>query len=163
MIKEFKEFISRGNVVDLAVGVIVGGAFSTIVSSLVEVILMPIIGMLLGGINFSNLSIKLGEAKIMYGNFLQNVIDFLIVAFCVFLFVKFRNELSRIGHKNKKKTKENEMIQETELTILKEIRDTLKKTTKNPTTKKSLFQKKKRRVCSNCDFTYTLFYVAILF
>lgn len=135
MIKEFKEFISRGNVVDLAVGVIVGGAFSTIVSSLVEDILMPIIGMLLGGINFSNLSIKLGEARIMYGCFLQNVIDFLIVAFCVFLFVKFMNKLSRLGHKNEKKNSVKEEVQETELMVLKEIRDTLKITQKKKVTK----------------------------
>ena len=121
MIKEFKEFISRGNVVDLAVGVIIGGAFSTIVSSLVDDILMPIIGMILGGINFSGLSITLGNAHIMYGAFIQNVIDFLIVAFCVFLFVKFVNELSKIGHRNKKEEKV-----ETELSILKEIRDELK-------------------------------------
>ena len=125
MVKEFKEFISRGNVVDLAVGVIIGGAFSTIVSSLVDDILMPVIGMILGGINFSTLSIKLGDARIMYGLFIQNVIDFLIVAFCVFLFVKFINELSRIGHKTKKEEKQE--IVETELSILKEIRDELKK------------------------------------
>ena len=124
MIKEFKEFISRGNVVDLAVGVIIGGAFSTIVSSLVDDILMPIIGMILGGINFSNLSIQLGEARIMYGAFIQNVIDFLIVAFCVFLFVKFINELSKIGHRHKKE--EQEEVVETELSLLKEIRDELK-------------------------------------
>lgn len=135
MIKEFKEFISRGNVVDLAVGVIIGGAFSTIVSSLVDDILMPVIGMILGGVNFSNLSIKLGEARIMYGMFIQNVIDFLIIAFCVFLFVKFMNELSRIGHKNDKKKEEKTEVQETELTILKEIRDTLKKEQKPKTTK----------------------------
>ncbi len=124
MIKEFKEFISRGNVVDLAVGVIIGGAFSTIVSSLVDDILMPIIGMILGGINFSSLSIRLGEARIMYGAFIQNVIDFLIVAFCVFLFVKFINELSKIGHRHKKE--EQEEVVETELSLLKEIRDELK-------------------------------------
>ena len=124
MIKEFKEFISRGNVVDLAVGVIIGGAFSTIVSSLVDDILMPIIGMILGGINFSNLSIQLGDARIMYGAFIQNVIDFLIVAFCVFLFVKFINELSKIGHRHKKE--EQEEVVETELSLLKEIRDELK-------------------------------------
>ena len=124
MIKEFKEFISRGNVVDLAVGVIIGGAFSTIVSSLVDDILMPIIGMILGGINFSNLSIQLGEARIMYGAFIQNVIDFLIVAFCVFLFVKFINELSKLGHRHKKE--EQEEVVETELSLLKEIRDELK-------------------------------------
>lgn len=137
MIKEFKEFISRGNVVDLAVGVIIGGAFSTIVSSLVNDILMPIIGMILGGIDFSNLSIKLGEAQIMYGAFIQNVLDFLIVAFCVFLFVKFINELSRIGHKNKSKKETKEEIPETELTLLKEIRDALKaKPVKKPTKSK---------------------------
>lgn len=127
MIKEFKEFISRGNVVDLAVGVIIGGAFSTIVSSLVNDILMPIIGMILGGIDFTNLSITIGEAKIMYGTFIQNVIDFLIVAFCVFIFVKFINKLSRIGHKKDKKEKEEKpQVVETELDVLKQIRDELK-------------------------------------
>lgn len=130
MIKEFKEFISRGNVVDLAVGVIIGGAFSTIVSSLVNDILMPIIGMILGGIDFTNLSITIGDAKIMYGSFIQHVIDFLIVAFCVFIFVKFINELSRLGHKkNKEETKEKVEVVETELDVLKQIRDELKVTT----------------------------------
>lgn len=126
MFKEFKKFISRGNVIDLAVGVIIGGAFSTIVSSLVNDILMPVIGMLLGGINFSSLSITLNDAQIMYGAFIQNVLDFLIIAFCVFLFVKFINELSKIGHRNESKKETKEEIQETELTILKEIRDVLK-------------------------------------
>lgn len=130
MIKEFKEFISRGNVVDLAVGVIIGGAFSTIVSSLVNDILMPIIGMILGGIDFTNLSITIGDAKIMYGSFIQHVIDFLIVAFCVFIFVKFINELSRLGHKKKnEETKEKVEVVETELDVLKQIRDELKVTT----------------------------------
>lgn len=138
MIKEFKEFISRGNVVDLAVGVIIGGAFSTIVSSLVNDILMPIIGMILGGINFSNLALTIGEAKIMYGSFIQNVLDFLIIAFCVFLFVKFMNELARIGHKKEKKKTEKETKEENELTLLKEIRDTLKEnSTKRTKTKKN--------------------------
>lgn len=126
MIKEFKEFISRGNVVDLAVGVIIGGSFSTIVSSLVNDILMPIMGMILGGINFSNLSIQFGDAKIMYGSFIEHIIDFLIVAFCIFLFVKFINEISRIGRKNKGKEEKKEVIKETEISLLKEIRDTLK-------------------------------------
>ena len=105
MIKEFKAFISKGNVVDLAVGVIIGGAFGKIVSSLVNDILMPIIGVLIGGVDFSNLSIKIGEAKITYGMFIQNVIDFLIIAFCVFLFVKVINKLSSIANKQKKKRK----------------------------------------------------------
>lgn len=129
MIKEFKNFISRGNVVDLAVGVIVGGAFSKIVSSLVEDILMPVIGMILGGIDFTSLSITIGNAKIMYGCFLQNVIDFLIVAFCIFLLVKFINKISELGHKkeeNQAEKEETEEVEETELMILKEIRDSLK-------------------------------------
>lgn len=138
MIKEFKEFISRGNVVDLAVGVIIGGAFSTIVSSLVNDILMPIIGMILGGIDFTNLSITIGDAKIMYGSFIQHVIDFLIVAFCVFIFVKFINELSRLGHKKKnEETKEKVEVVETELDVLKQIRDELKVKTPNKKSKKN--------------------------
>ena len=126
MIKEFKAFISKGNVVDLAVGVIIGGAFGKIVSSLVNDILMPIIGVLIGGVDFSNLSIKIGEAKITYGMFIQNVIDFLIIAFCVFLFVKVINKLSSIANKqakNEEKEKEKEEIVETELSVLKEIRE----------------------------------------
>ncbi len=127
MIKEFKEFISKGNVVDLAVGVIIGGAFGKIVSSLVNDILMPIIGVLIGGVDFSNLSIKIGEAKITYGMFIQNVIDFLIIAFCVFLFVKVINKLSSIANKQaKNEEKEKEEIVETELSVLKEIREELK-------------------------------------
>ena len=125
LIKEFKEFISRGNVMDMAVGVIIGGAFGKIVSSLVNDILMPIIGVLIGGVDFSNLSIKIGEAKITYGMFIQNVIDFLIIAFCVFLFVKVINKLSSITNKQAK-NEEKEKIVETELSVLKEIREELK-------------------------------------
>ena len=102
MIKEFKEFISRGNVVDLAVGVIIGGAFGKIVSSLVDNILMPIIGAIAGGIDFSNLHIEIGKANIMYGMFIQNVIDFLIVAFCVFLVVKAVNKMREKAEAKKK-------------------------------------------------------------
>lgn len=135
MIKEFKEFISRGNVVDLAVGVIIGGAFSKIVSSLVNDILMPIIGSILGGIDFSNLAIQIGKAKITYGMFIQNVIDFLIIAFCVFIFVKFVNKLANIGHKKEEEIEEQ--AKETELSILKEIRDEVK-------SKKTTASKKKK-------------------
>lgn len=143
MLKEFKEFISRGNVVDLAVGVIVGGAFGKIVTSLVNDILMPFIGILLGGVDFTNLTITIRDAKIAYGMFIQNVIDFLIVAFCVFLFVKTINELSKLGHKNDKKKEEvKEVVTETELSILKEIRDELVKN-KNTTTKKTTAKTKK--------------------
>ena len=125
MLKEFKKFISKGNVVDLAVGVIIGGAFGKIVSSLVNDILMPIIGILIGGIDFSSLSIKVGSAKITYGMFIQNIIDFLIIAFCVFIFVKIVNKVSNLSKKEEKD--EEEKITETELSVLKEIREELKK------------------------------------
>lgn len=121
-IAEFKEFISKGNVVDLAVGVIIGGAFSKIVSSLVNDILMPIIGTLLGGLNFTSLSLKIGNAVISYGNFIQNVVDFLIVAFCIFIFVKIMNKL----HKEKKE-EIKAPIKSDEVKLLEEIRDLLKK------------------------------------
>ena len=91
MIKEFKKFISKGNVVDLAVGVVVGGAFSKIVSSLVNDIIMPIIGVIIGGIDFSSVSIKFKDATINIGMFIQNIIDFLIISFCIFLVVKALN------------------------------------------------------------------------
>lgn len=125
MLKEFKAFISKGNVVDLAVGVIIGGAFGKIVSSLVNDILMPIIGVIIGGVDFSNLSIQVGSAKIAYGIFIQNVIDFLIIAFCVFIFVKIVNKLSNLAKKEEEQKQEK--ITETELSVLKEIREELKR------------------------------------
>lgn len=123
MLKEFKAFISKGNVVDLAVGVIIGGAFGKIVSSLVNDILMPLIGVLLGGIDFRNLVLEIGKAKIAYGMFIQNIIDFLIIAFCVFMFVKAINKLTIL---TKKEEKKEEKVTETELSVLKEIREELK-------------------------------------
>jgi len=96
LVKEFKEFAMRGNVMDMAVGVIVGGAFGKIVSSLVDDILMPIVGSLTGGVDFTGLAIKIGDANIKYGSFIQNIVDFLIIAFCIFLFVKALNE----GHQS---------------------------------------------------------------
>jgi large conductance mechanosensitive channel len=95
LIKEFKEFAVKGNVMDMAVGVIIGGAFGKIVSSLVDDILMPIIGTITGGIDFTTLSVNVGEAEIKYGTFIQNVVDFLIVAFCIFLMLKGINKLNR--------------------------------------------------------------------
>ena len=121
MIKEFKKFIARGNVLDLAVGVIVGGAFSSIVTSLVNNIFTPIIGLILGGIDFSNLSITFKDTKIMYGAFIQSIIDFLIVAFCLFLIVRFVNKITT--KKKKEEIKENKS---SELKVLEEIRDILK-------------------------------------
>ena len=88
MLKEFKEFIMRGNVMDLAVAVIIGGAFGKIVTSLVSDIIMPLIGLIIGGIDFTGLAFSLGSAKVTYGNFINNVIDFVIIALVIFLLIK---------------------------------------------------------------------------
>ena len=134
MIKEFKEFISRGNVVDLAVGVIIGGAFGKIVSSLVDNIIMPLVGMIIGGIDFSNLVLKIGNAKVEYGLFIQNVVDFLIVAFCIFMFVKAINKVSEKA--KKKEDKKDEAPKKSDETVLlEEIRDLIKKENKKTTKK----------------------------
>ncbi len=91
MLKEFKEFVMRGNVLDLAVAVIIGGAFGKIVASLVNDILIPLIGLILGGINFSELELTVGEAVVKWGAFVQATVDFLIIALVIFLFVKTLN------------------------------------------------------------------------
>ncbi|HIU23249.1 MAG TPA: large-conductance mechanosensitive channel protein MscL [Candidatus Fimihabitans intestinipullorum] len=119
-LKEFKQFISRGNVIDLAVGVIIGSAFGKIVTSIVNDILMPIIGIMIGGLNFSSLVIRVGNATIRYGAFLQNVIDFLIVAACIFIFIKILSKLS------KKKEQEEAIQKDEQIKLLEEIRDLLK-------------------------------------
>ncbi len=124
-IGEFKEFISRGNVMDLAVGVIIGGAFGKIVTSLVDNILMPLVGMIIGGHDFSTMSVTLGTATIQYGLFIQNVIDFLIVAFCIFLIVKAVNKLSNL--KKKEEVAAETPVKKEEVALLEEIRDLLKK------------------------------------
>ena len=128
MLKEFKKFIARGNVMDLAVGVIVGGAFSSIVTSLVNNILMPIIGVITGGVDFSTgLTIEVKNATINYGAFLQSVLDFLIISFCIFLMVKTINTvLSKLEHKEEEKKKEEKSKKNDEILLLEEIRDLLK-------------------------------------
>lgn len=123
MIKEFKKFISRGNVIDLAVGVIIGEAFSKIVSSLVNDILMPFFGVILGGIDFSNLTIKIKDATINYGTFIQNVVDFFLIALCIFFMIKFIN---KVFHKEKKEEVKTQKKDPNTL-LLEEIRDLLKK------------------------------------
>jgi large conductance mechanosensitive channel len=95
MFKEFKAFALRGNVMDLAVGVIIGGAFGKIVASLVNDILMPLIGLLIGGVDFSSLSVTVGSANVAYGLFINNVIDFVIIALVIFLMIKGINHLNR--------------------------------------------------------------------
>ena len=95
MFKEFKDFVMRGNVLDLAVAVIIGGAFAKIISSLVKDIIMPVIGLIIGGVDFSGLSLTVGAAVITWGVFLQTILDFLIIAFVVFLIVKTANKLKK--------------------------------------------------------------------
>lgn len=144
LLKEFKEFAMRGNVVDLAVGVIMGGAFGKIVSSLVSDVLMPPIGYVIGGVTFKDLSLKLPEVKIPmpdpadptklvdkilptvtvnYGNFLQTIFDFLIVAFCIFMLVKVMNTLM----KKKEEAPPAPAEPSVEVKLLTEIRDALQK------------------------------------
>lgn len=94
-ISEFKEFASRGNVMDMAVGVVIGGAFGNIVTSLVDDVIGPVIGMICGGIDFSGLSIKVGSAQLMVGNFIQAIINFLIIALCIFSVIKAINKFKK--------------------------------------------------------------------
>ena len=98
--KEFKTFIERGNVIDLAVGVVIGSAFTNIVNSLVNDVITPTIGLIIGKIDFSNLVIP--GTQIKYGSFINNVINFFIIAFCIFLIVKFINKLTSLKKNNKK-------------------------------------------------------------
>ncbi len=129
MIQEFKKFIARGNVMDLAVGVIVGASFSSIVTSLVDNILMPVIGVITGGINFSDgLTLTVEDATINFGSFIQSVIDFLIIAFCIFILVKIVNKI--MGKEEKSAPKAADVV------LLEEIRDLLKKQTKEVKNKK---------------------------
>ena len=123
LFKEFKTFIARGNVIDLAVGVVIGSAFGKIVTSLVDDILMPIIGAIIGGIDFNSLSIKVGDARIMYGSFINNIINFLIIALCIFFFVKLINKFM----KKKEEEKPAPPAKSDEVKLLEEIRDLMKK------------------------------------
>jgi large conductance mechanosensitive channel len=95
MLKEFKAFVMRGNVIDLAIAVIIGGAFGKIISSLVNDIIMPLIGLIIGGVDFTGLAFTVGSAKVTYGNFINNVIDFLIIALVIFLMVKGIDNLKK--------------------------------------------------------------------
>lgn len=128
LVSEFKEFISRGNVIDLAVGVIIGGAFTTIVNSLVNDIIMPLISLVIGTVNFSSLAAVIGPTIIPYGNFIQSVVNFLLTALAVFAMIKVINGL----HRKKAETPEPEAPAEPdepseEVLLLREIRDSLKK------------------------------------
>lgn len=120
-VSEFKTFISRGNVVDMAVGVIIGGAFGKIVSSLVNDILMPLIGVLLGGLDFSSLSIKIGDASLKYGSFIQTIIDFLIISISIFVMIKLFERFKKKEEPKGCEKKNDEVL------LLEEIRDLLKR------------------------------------
>ena len=126
-VKEFKEFAVKGNVMDMAVGVIIGGAFGKIVSSLVDDVIMPVVGKLTGGVDFTTLSVKLGEgedaAKLAYGQFIQNIIDFVIVALCIFIMIKLMNKLTK---KKEEEAPAAPAEPSNEEKLLTEIRDLLK-------------------------------------
>ena len=129
IVKEFSDFINQGNVIDLAVGVVIGSAFGKIVTALVDYIIMPIVGMIIGGVDFSDLYVTvpnwLGDGagvRLQYGNFLQAVVDFLIIAFCIFLFVKFINKF-----KLEKKAESGPSSDEKIIALLEDIKKNTKK------------------------------------
>ncbi|EAF6833997.1 large conductance mechanosensitive channel protein MscL [Listeria monocytogenes] len=121
MLVEFRDFALKGNVLDLAVAVVIGATFGKIVSSLVDNIIMPLVGVLLGGLDFTDLSFKVGKSVIQYGAFIQSIVDFVIIAFAIFIFVKVLTSFI----KKKEQTVEETPVPPTE-EYLKEIRDLLK-------------------------------------
>lgn len=130
MLKEFKEFAVKGNIIDLAVGVIVGNAFSKIVTSLVNDIVMPLMGVVTGGINFTYLKAVIKEKHgnmpaitLNYGNFIQNIIDFLIISFSIFLFIRL---IGKFKLEDKDKNEKEVKVEAEEVLIMREIRDILK-------------------------------------
>jgi large conductance mechanosensitive channel len=122
MLKEFKAFISKGNVIDLAVAVILGGAFGAIVKSLVDDLIMPLIGILLGGVNFSALTLQVGDAILTYGNFIQAILNFLVIAFALFLIIRAANN----AKKKEEAAPAAPPAPSAEEKLLAEIRDLLK-------------------------------------
>lgn len=126
MVKEFKEFISRGNVMDMAVGVIIGGAFTAIVTSLVNDILMPVIGGITGGLDFTAYTANIGDASVNYGTFIQSIVNFLLVALCVFWIVKAVNRAKK-KEEPAPEVPAAEPEPSEEILLLREIRDSLKK------------------------------------
>ena len=132
LFEDFKKFISRGNVIDMAVGVIIGTAFGKIVTSLVNDVLMPFIGGISGGVDFTGLSVQIGDSTVKYGAFIQNIIDFLIVAVCIFMLTKIIEGLNRkreeAMEKGQQKVEEVvEVKKDEQIVLLEEIRDLLKK------------------------------------
>lgn len=126
-VSEFKEFISRGNVLDMAVGVVIGGAFTAIVTALVDNIIMPLIGILVGGLDFTGLSVKVGEVTIGYGAFIQAVINFLLISFVIFCVIRSFNKLA----KKKEEEPATPPTPAEDVVLLREIRDLLANQEKN--------------------------------
>lgn len=122
ILKEFKDFAMKGNVLDLAVAVVIGGAFGKIVTSLVDDIIMPLIGVLIGGVDFTTLSVTVGSANVAYGNFIQQIVNFLIIAFSIFMVVKSINSFKKkpVEEPAAPPAPSNEEV------LLAEIRDLLK-------------------------------------
>lgn len=126
-VSEFKEFISRGNVLDMAVGVVIGGAFTAIVTALVDNIITPLIGVLVGGLDFTGLSVKVGEATVGYGAFIQAVINFLLISFVIFCVIRSFNKLA----KKKEEEPAAPPAPAEDVVLLREIRDLLANQEKN--------------------------------
>ncbi len=127
IIAEFKEFAMKGSIVDVAIGMIIGAAFSAIITSLVEDIIMPLLGILIGKVDFSGLSVTVGSAKVMYGAFIQSCFSFLLISITIFLCIKAANKARSAFEKKEKIEEEEEEAEVAEdVALLTEIRDLLK-------------------------------------
>mgnify|MGYP004499504353 FL=1 len=128
IIAEFKEFAMKGSIVDVAIGMIIGAAFSAIITSLVEDIIMPLLGILIGKVDFSGLSVTVGSAKVMYGAFIQSCFSFLLISITIFLCIKAANKARSAFEKKEEIEEEEEEAEVAEdIALLTEIRDLLKK------------------------------------
>ena len=143
MLKEFRDFIDRGNVIDLALAVIIGGAFGAIITSLVNDIIMPLIGVILGGLDFAALSIQVGEATILYGSFIQAIVNFVIIAFVLFLIVRGYNKLQ----KEQEAAPPPPPEPSPEESLLTEIRDLLKERTETHSREHQTYSRSLGRHC----------------
>ena len=126
-VEEFKAFAVKGNVIDLAVAVVIGAAFGKIVSSLVANIIMPLVGVILGGVSFSGMTYQVGDAMITYGVFIQAIVDFVIVALVIFMVVKGITKAQSLGAEEESPAEETPAEPSEEVTLLREIRDSLRR------------------------------------